>query len=50
MFDLAKEVAITEGVSEEGYRLSFNVGDAAGMTISHLHMQLIAGQKLGPEA
>ena len=50
MFDLAKEVAITEGVSEEGYRLSFNVGDAAGMTISHLHMHLIAGQKLGPEA
>ena len=50
MFDLAKEVAISEGVSEEGYRLSFNVGDAAGMTISHLHMHLIAGQKLGPEA
>ena len=49
MFDLAKEIAVSEGVLEDGYRLSFNVGDAAGMTISHLHLHLFAGRSLGSE-
>lgn len=49
MFMLAKDVARLEGVYEPGYRLAFNVGDAAGMTISHLHLHLVGGRKLGPE-
>jgi histidine triad (HIT) family protein len=49
MFSLAKEVARIEGVWERGYRLAFNVGEAAGMTIPHLHLHLIGGRLLGPE-
>lgn len=49
MFLLANEVARLEGVYEPGYRLAFNVGDAAGMTIHHLHMHLVGGRQLGPE-
>ena len=49
MFVLSKEVARLEGVWEPGYRLAFNVGDAAGMTISHLHLHLLGGRVLGPE-
>jgi len=49
IFALAREVARVEGVIESGYRLAFNVGDAAGMTIPHLHMHLLGGRKLGPE-
>ncbi|MGI8926724.1 MAG: HIT domain-containing protein [Tepidiformaceae bacterium] len=49
VFVLAKEVARLEGVSEAGYRLAFNVGDNAGMTIPHLHLHLLGGRKLGPE-
>ncbi len=49
MFVLASEVARLEGVSEDGYRLAFNVGDAAGMTIDHLHLHLLGGRRLGPE-
>lgn len=49
MFVLANEVARLEGVSEDGYRLAFNVGDAAGMTIDHLHLHLLGGRRLGPE-
>ena len=49
MFALAKDVARLEGVFENGYRLAFNVGDHAGMTISHLHLHLLGGLKLGPE-
>lgn len=49
MFLLANEVARLEGVYEPGYRLAFNVGDAAGMTIYHLHLHLVGGRQLGPE-
>ena len=49
MFALARDVARVEGVFESGFRLAFNVGDAAGMTIPHLHMHLLGGRKLGPE-
>lgn len=49
IFTLATEVARSEGLLEPGYRLAFNVGDAAGMTIFHLHLHLVGGRKLGPE-
>ncbi|MFN8508487.1 MAG: HIT domain-containing protein [Dehalococcoidia bacterium] len=49
MYELATEVADIEGVGESGYRLAFNVGEAAGMTIWHLHLHLIGGRPLGPE-
>jgi len=49
LFVLATQVARLEGVYEPGYRLAFNVGDAAGMTIPHLHLHLVGGRLLGPE-
>lgn len=49
VFTLATEVAKLEGVFEPGYRLAFNIGEAAGMTIYHLHLHLVGGRKLGPE-
>lgn len=49
MFSLATEVARIEGVYDGGYRLAFNVGDNAGMTIHHLHLHLLGGRVLGPE-
>lgn len=49
MFALSRDVARVEGVFESGYRLALNVGEAAGMTISHLHLHLLGGRKLGPE-
>jgi len=49
MFELATEVAAIEGVKDSGYRLAFNVGEAAGMTIAHLHLHLVGGRPLGPE-
>lgn len=49
MFAVAAEVAKQENVANRGYRLAFNVGEDAGMTIPHLHMHLIAGRHLGAE-
>jgi histidine triad (HIT) family protein len=49
MFTAVTEVAREEGIGESGYRLAFNVGDDAGMTIPHLHLHCLGGRPLGPE-
>lgn len=42
----ASETAVDIGVSENGYRLVFNVGRDAGMEIDHLHLHLLAGKTM----
>ncbi len=49
LFAAAAQVARREGLDERGYRLAFNVGEHAGMTIPHLHLHLLGGSPLGPE-
>ncbi|MDO8614282.1 MAG: histidine triad nucleotide-binding protein [Dehalococcoidia bacterium] len=49
IFTTACRVAKDEGVHESGYRLALNVGDDAGMTVSHLHLHCLGGRRLGPE-
>lgn len=49
MLQAANEAARVEGIYERGYRLAFNVLGDAGMTISHLHLHLVGGRRLGPE-
>ncbi len=49
MFAVAARLAEADGLSRRGYRLAFNVGEDAGMTIPHLHMHLIGGRHLGAE-
>ena len=38
-----------EKIGQSGYRLAFNVGDDAGMTIPHLHLHCLGGRTLGAE-
>lgn len=42
----AKGIAQSSGISENGYRLIFNVGRDAGMEVEHLHLHLLAGKPL----
>ncbi len=42
----AKEMAEKMGISENGYRLIFNIGRDAGMEVNHLHLHLLAGKPL----
>ena len=49
MFEVARELAEADGLAARGYRLAFNVGEDAGMTIPHLHMHLVGGRHLGAE-
>jgi histidine triad (HIT) family protein len=46
LFELANEVARSEDIAASGFRLVANVGDAAGNTVSHLHLHLIGGRDL----
>jgi len=34
------------GVAEEGYRTVMNCGEAAGQTVFHVHLHLLAGRDL----
>ncbi len=49
MFVAASSVAQDEGIADSGFRIAFNVGDDAGMTVNHLHMHVLGGRQLGPE-
>jgi histidine triad (HIT) family protein len=49
MFSVARALAEADGLGTRGYRLALNVGEDAGMTVSHLHMHLVGGRHLGAE-
>jgi len=42
----AKQIAIQEGYEDEGYRTVINCGEAAGQTVFHIHLHLLAGREL----
>lgn len=47
IFELANEVAKSEGVHAGGFRLVANVGEDGGRTIEHLHFHLLGGRSMG---
>lgn len=47
MFEVAHRVAISEGLSERGCRLVFNVGPDSGNTVGHLHLHVLGGRPMG---
>ncbi|MEE9327803.1 MAG: histidine triad nucleotide-binding protein [Cocleimonas sp.] len=46
LFLAAKQIAKQEGYNEDGYRTVMNCGEAAGQTVFHLHLHLMAGRDL----
>jgi histidine triad (HIT) family protein len=50
MVTVANSLADQLEIGFRGYRLTFNVGDEGGQTIYHLHMHLLGGHPLGPDA
>lgn len=43
----AAEVARTEGLVEDGYRVVFNCGAGAGQSVFHIHLHLLGGRRFG---
>jgi histidine triad (HIT) family protein len=46
MLLLAKRIARQEALSEDGYRLVINTGAAAGQSVQHVHMHMLAGRQM----
>jgi histidine triad (HIT) family protein len=46
LISVAQELAKKMKIDKTGYRLIFNIGKDAGLTIEHLHLHLIGGEKL----
>ncbi len=46
LFVAAKKITKELGVEEEGYRTVMNCGEAAGQTVFHVHLHLLAGREL----
>jgi histidine triad (HIT) family protein len=46
MLFVARKLAEQNNVSQDGYRLVINTGPDAGQTVFHLHLHLLAGQRL----
>ncbi len=47
MFKLIRDITVSEGISQSGYRLVLNVGEDAGQEIEHLHIHLLGGRFFG---
>ena len=45
---VAKQLAVEEGIAEDGYRLLINCNEHGGQEVFHLHLHLVGGRPLGP--
>ena len=48
LFIAAAQIARSEGIANDGYRLIVNCNDHGGQEVYHLHMHLLGGRALGP--
>ena len=46
LFLAAKNIAAQEGYADAGYRTVMNCGEAAGQTVFHVHLHVLAGREL----
>ncbi len=44
IFEVASQLAKENNLSEDGYRVVTNIGDAGGQTVKHLHFHLMGGR------
>ena len=42
----AKEIALSEGIAESGYRLVFNCNRDGGQSVDHIHCHLLGGRQM----
>jgi len=47
LFRVAAEVARAEGIADSGYRTVMNCGADAGQSVSHVHLHVLGGKRLG---
>jgi histidine triad (HIT) family protein len=46
LFLVAAEIAKSEGIEEEGYRVVMNCNKAGGQAVYHIHLHLLGGRQM----
>ena len=46
LFSVGRHIAAQQGFDGEGYRVVMNCNEAAGQTVFHIHLHLLAGREL----
>lgn len=46
MFTIVRQLAESQGIAADGYRLIMNTGPHGNQVVQHLHLHLIGGQKM----
>jgi len=44
---VARQEGLTDQADPPGYRFVFNIGQAAGQTVFHVHLHVLGGEQLG---
>lgn len=46
LLNVARGIAVDAGYADDGYRVVMNCNEAAGQTVFHIHLHLLAGRAL----
>ena len=46
LFTAAREIAVQEGIAEEGYRTTMNCNEGAGQSVFHIHLHVMGGRPM----
>ncbi len=46
MYTAAKEIAMAEGIAEDGYRAVMNCNEGAGQSVFHIHLHVLGGRPM----
>ncbi len=46
LYTAARDIAVAEGIADEGYRVVMNCNAGAGQTVFHVHLHLIGGRPM----
>lgn len=46
LFLVARDIAVAEGIADEGYRTVMNCNSAGGQSVYHIHLHLLGGRML----
>ena len=47
LYTAAGDIAVQEGIAEDGYRAVMNCNEGAGQTVFHIHLHLLGGRPMG---
>ena len=46
LFQVARQLAESEGIADDGYRMVLNAGADGGQTVFHIHLHLLGGRPM----